>query len=339
MAGLRDDSRPMVVWSAGREYLAFVDGPGLETVLARRNSDQLRLARERAFLGERDPSADPGSGGMSDVPHSCDLSLLCGYLWVRCKHRACLEDIIRHFSCSRCTRVVSPDVVVECDWERAGRYLFRSRPASLTGALEGVRVLVAGRDTRLRSWTSHYPPLPPLDVPPFEGRFAGLHGAAVVAPDGGAILLLGDRESGKSTSAVDLVEHADCQLLTDETVFLHRRTLLAEPFPIAIGIRRSADQPGKDLVPASEAVRSVSARPALVARVIILNPVAARTRLVRLGEADALRELLRHHVDVGLDLNESLITLLRLASEAELSRFDYGSYDDLLRLRGLLFPS
>jgi serine kinase of HPr protein (carbohydrate metabolism regulator) len=53
-------------------------------------------------------------------------------------------------------------------------------------------------------------------------------------------LFVGERKSGKSTLAVDFVNQAGCQLLTDEIVYLHRRTLLVGPFPIAVGVKPPA---------------------------------------------------------------------------------------------------
>lgn len=238
---------------------------------------------------------------MSDFPHDCSLDQLGGRLWVRCKHRACLDGVLGRFAWSRSERVMTPDVIVECDWETAGRYLFEPRPRLMTGALEGVRVLVAKQGTRFKPWMSPHPPLPPLDVPPFAGRFVGLRGAAVVTPDGHKTLLLGEGGGATLDAAFELVERAGGRLLADGAVFLHRRTQLVEPF--LTGRKRPGVNPGEDS--GGDAARPVAGRPGMLTRVVVLSPGGASgVGLELLGEADAMRELLKHQLDIGADAEE-----------------------------------
>jgi hypothetical protein len=340
--------KPFFVFVPEQEYMALVNETGLVEVMKRKCGHDLRLDAQAMHAVSGMPLTGVAASGAPEVkgseipeyPNVCFLDLLGAHVWVRCKHRQCLEDVLRHFSCNQSVRKMTPDVIVECDWERADRALFRSRPASSSTLLDGIRVQVTGHDTEARPWASLYPPLPPFDVPPFKRSFVGLHSAAVVASNGEATLLVGSRGSGKSTLAIDLVNHSSCALLTDETVFLHRRTLLVEPFPIAIGVKTSASDRQKKLVPASDLVRSIARRPALVARIVILSPGNIKDyRLEHLSEAEGVRELLTHHLDVGADADEAIVTILQLATQAEMFRFRYGSYNDLFALPELLFPN
>lgn len=86
-----------------------------------------------------------------------ELALLGGRILVRFEHERCRDDVLRHFSCSIAAPGPSPDVIVECDWERADRYLFRARPDELaTIPLAGVRVQGRG-DRSPRLWLSTQP--------------------------------------------------------------------------------------------------------------------------------------------------------------------------------------
>jgi hypothetical protein len=228
---------------------------------------------------------------------------------------------------------MTPDVIVECDWQTADRYLFEPRPRPLSGALEGVRVLVAKQGTRFKPWTSPYPPLPPLDVPPFTGRFVGLRGAVAVTADGHGTLLVGEDEGATLAAAVSLVEGADGRLLADEAALIHRRTQLVEPF-----LTRSKWPGGTQRTDSPEdAASSVAASPGLLTRAVVLTADDAGTSgLERLGEAAAIRELLKHQLEIGTDADETVVTLLRLALTIETSRFRYNSRDDLPALHAAL---
>src|SRR6202035_5849646 len=126
----------------------------------------------------------------------CLLEILGGYILVTCAYQDCAKGIADYFSAHICTRLVTPDVIVECDWLKASRYLFRARPADCPPTLEGIHVtaLYGQREP----WRSIYPPLPPLTVAPFARRFLALHGAALVSSEGAALLILGDRGGGKT---------------------------------------------------------------------------------------------------------------------------------------------
>ena len=156
-------------------------------------------------------------------------------------------------------------------------------------------------------------------------------------PDGGALLILGERGGGKTTLAVDLVNYGNYALLTDETAFIHIRTLLVEPFGIPLGFRSSTIEDSKRLVPAIKAVRTIAKRPAWVTQVVILERAnISEPRLTVLSAADALRSMLPHHLDASAAQDEALLTLGRLASEAKTYRFTHGGYGHLPALRSML---
>jgi len=267
--------------------------------------------------------------------HSCSIEILGGYILIKCAHEKCAQEIAQYFSPHICTRLVTPDVVVECDWEKASRYLFRARPADAPPRLDGVHVTTLYG--RREPWLSSYPPLPPLTLPPFAGRFLALHGAALVSPGGGALLILGERGAGKTTLAADLVNSGGYALLTDETAFIHMRTLLVEPFGIPLGFLGSVVDGPKSLVPAIEAVRMIAKRPAWVTQVVILERGQVNEpRLTALSGPEVLRSMLPHHLDASAGQDEALLTLARLAFQAETYRFTHAGYEHLPALRPML---
>ncbi|MDQ3802531.1 MAG: hypothetical protein M3416_01555 [Acidobacteriota bacterium] len=266
------------------------------------------------------------------------LSLLGAHILVRCRHKSCLDGIALHFSPHITEKNCTPDVTVDCDWEEAGRYLFRTRPGEKTGVpLDGVKVHHQGNLSET-DWIPLSPPLPPFDLPPFRDRFVGLHAAAVKSPGGRGALLIGERGSGKSTLAMKLASERGCEFLTDEVVCIHRRTLIVEPFAIAVGLKRDPADPGtgKLLVAADKLVPAVARAPAQVSYTIFLSPRAGGTPpgppvLERVAPHVVFRNLLAHHLDVGSSMDESLVTLLNMAENTAGAQLSYQTFEDLLR--------
>jgi hypothetical protein len=93
----------------------------------------------------------------------------------------------------------------------------------------------------------------------------------------------------------------------------------------------------KGLIPAQEIVKSIAVHQAAATRVIILAPSDTGGReLVPLSEAAAMRELLKHYLDLGADTDELMISLLRMATSTEIFQFRYRAYEDLFALREML---
>lgn len=318
------------------------------------------------------PAADPGADSAA-YPYRVSLELLGGQLLVRCRYRRCRDGIAEYFSAAVRERPWrTPDVIVDCDWEQAGRYLFRARPDYRDRVLPGVRVHVAGR-LATSDWNSREAPIPPMSVDPFLGRFVGLHAGAVVTPAGSALVYLGDKASGKTTTTVRLVNDYGCALLTDEAAFVHRRTRIVEPFPRSLGVAdeydRSVDQPATDAAPlagesfrdagaamaagvdreatgrapkvprpATVVCREVAAEPAPIGCLGFLTPVPEMTGAVvePISPTEAVRLMPANQFDVSVSADEGMVTLLTLARRVPAVRCRYGSYQDLLKVAGLL---
>jgi hypothetical protein len=271
------------------------------------------------------------------------LRLLGLDILVRCTHPETARQVGAYFSsASLPTPVRSPDCVVECDWPQAGRYLFRARPAMAPELLEGVRVQFPG-DPRPLPWRGHQPPIPPIGSAILRDRFIGLHAAACMHPSGKVVVFAGDRRSGKTTTAVHLTTRYGWTLLTDETVFLARRTRIIEPFARSIGLAARIDQaanrpPEKLFVPAEEVVSRIAGEPAVASHLVLLEPDAGSgpPRLEPIRPTEALTALLPHHLDVGTSADESLVTLMQFTENCPAALFRYPAPEDLLALPALL---
>lgn len=246
---------------------------------------------------------------------------------VRCSSTECANDIRRFFGPLAEPPWRSPDLVIECSWKRADRYLFRARPADAEPTLAGISVTCADGT---HTWKSHHPPILPMSCPPLAGRFLGLHAAAVQAPAPrrGVLLAAGVRGTGKTTLALKLVNEHGWSLLTDETAFVHVRTQLVEPFPRPVGYRSTREEP-KRFDPADVACRSIARSAGLIDVVVVLVLGSGSPTLARLSEGDAMRHLLDHRVEVSGDVSEGVTTLAQLVRAAPVYRLTFEEYRDL----------
>lgn len=309
------NSNEVFVYDGESEYLARVPLRLAEQAAAQVGSASVSLQHALRATAPAVPIQVPA------YPHSLSLELLGACLLVRCRHAVCLDGIRRQFSAAVGTVFSTPDVIVDCEWEQADRHLFRARPSSSAGQpLLGVAIMLPGSE-RSRPWRFASPPLPPLAVPPFRDRFVGLHAAAVVLPEGGAVVLAGERGTGKSTAALSLVNEFGCSLLTDETVFIHRRTILVEPFAQAIGVWQAGKKVTVAAVDVCERIVDVSAP--IIGVMVLDRQADTKPGLRPISPAGALRELLRHHLDVGATADEAMVTLVRLAQSVPALRFHW----------------
>ncbi len=267
----------------------------------------------------------------SDSHLELQLALLGGRILVRFAHKRCRDEVARYFSCSHDRSGTSPDVIVECDWVRGDRHLFRARPVDQEGLpLEGVRVWPAGEE-HPREWLSAQPPLPPLPEAPFKDRYIALHAATLRRPDGGGITIVGVRNSGKTSSALHLGLREGFEFLADETTFIHLRTAVAEPFPQSVGIWR--DDGRKDPIPAAEIFPRVGYRPVLIDKLAVLTLDMETSALVEdLTPADAFQCLLPHTRDASASLEEEIVTLDHVARSVKAVRIRYHDRTDLPQL-------
>ena len=266
---------------------------------------------------------------MNTSPYHQTFFLLGCYILVRCKYQSCLKGITDYFSNSVCEPWCTPDVIIDCDWQEPDRYLFRSRPEKDGIPLKGVRVHTP-KNIANEDWSFSSPPMPPFIVEPFRNRFVGLHGASVKVSDNKCLIIIGHQGSGKTTSSVELVNNYGCQLLTDETVLIHKRTRLVEPFPRAIGIKSSKNS-NKVALPASTVCSQISSIPALATHIIFLEPNSGNQSndFSLIKPSETLKKFLYHHLDVGCNPEDATVTLFHLAREIVAASFRYNSYEDL----------
>lgn len=307
------------------EYLARVDDSVARLVHLSSSMGSLRDT-----LGRLSRTTRPESEPVVQPRHVVSLRLLGVRVDVWCVHEKCANVIQRFYSAS----VVppghsSPEVLVSCDWEDAGRYLFRSRPDDAEGVpLAGVSVQTLRSEKH--EWTSVLPPIPALASWPFKDRFVALHAAAVRTASGEAVLIAGGRGAGKSTTALALSDRIGVDVLCDETAFVHCRTIMVEPFPHAVGVW----QGGRKLqVPITDVCRRICYDTVPVGRIVFLNQSAGGSgKAYQVPRSDALRELLLHHRDAGASMGDSMQTLLGLLARSDAWSVSYSDPKEITDL-------
>lgn len=317
------------------EYLARVDEhiarqlPDAAAVMGSARAEAGSLRTVLADLAQRPDTKPPSVGPTIRPPSVVSLSLLGVRVDVRCTHAACAAGIRAFYSASTVPGALSsPEVVIWCNWEGPGRYLFRSRPDDCAGVpLEGVFVQTL-RSAR-EPWTWTLPPVPPLASWPFRDRFAALHAAMVRTATGEGVLIAGDRESGKSTTALLASERLGAHVLCDETALIHCRTTLVEPFPHSVGVWRNGR---KVQTPITDVCTRIAREAAPINRMLFLKPGASASRVSRRSRSDALRELLPHHREAGASIGDAMQTLLHLAARTESWSIEYADHHELVDL-------
>lgn len=271
--------------------------------------------------------------GASEEPRALWLALLGTRILLRCLSAECCQGIRDHFHPHQVPDLWrTPDFIIECDWPRVGRYLFRARPeVEAQEPLVGVRVRGLGQPTATE-WRGAFPPLPPFSLPPLRDKFVGLHAACVAMDSGSVLVLVGPRGAGKTTLATRLVNDVGGQLLADEMTCIHTRSMVVAPFAMAMGVTTlGADgRTRKDPVAADRVVNRIATKAHSITGGIILNPQAVGAPYLRLlSQARAFRLLLSQHLDLGTDLGECLTTLADLTMEVPFLELTYAGYDQI----------
>ncbi|MEG9883341.1 MAG: hypothetical protein V6Z86_01740 [Hyphomicrobiales bacterium] len=107
------------------------------------------------------------------------------------------------------------------------RYLFRCQPP---GRCQDLGVDIRNWGGRWAKWRHPDPVLLPYCLPQLRDRYSALHGGCVFNPDTGrATLLLGERESGKTTVSLHLCQRSGWRLLSDETSAIENWSKMAWP--------------------------------------------------------------------------------------------------------------
>lgn len=222
----------------------------------------------------------------------------------------------------------SPDILIECDWPEMNRSFIRSRPSDLDPVLRGVRVR-SREHPQGTEWRSTDPPFPPIGLAPFKDRFVRLHSGAVAADSGRSLLVLGESGDGKSTVCGHLVTEYGFRLLTDEDVFLHRRTRMVEPFPVRPGQWKSdSDQPSEDQLFRPELVSTTAGT---VSAVLLLRRTSdASDRPRPTDTRTAMWGLLESQRPGGSAHGEAVATLAELSRSVPVYEMAGGHYSGLL---------
>lgn len=252
-------------------------------------------------------------------------------LEVCCVHERCYSELLEFMGSmvlsakARCT----PDWRLHISLEAFDRYLHRERPAEFEGTpLDGVKYARPGEPTYV-DWTSRLPPLVPFHHSANQGRFVGLHAACLNIEGLGCIVLPGDRGAGKTTISTLLCRDHYAALLTDESTFLHRRTKIVEPLALAMGIHTLGPDHSKDLVAAHRVCGSLALTPAPVASICLLARSDDGSSVSKVSEAEALRSLIRHQLDVGCSWGEAIATLAPLCTEVPAYRIAWAKFEDI----------
>lgn len=222
----------------------------------------------------------------------------------------------------------SPDVIIECDWPRMRRVFIRSRTTG-ERELDGVRIF-SEEHPNGAPWASLDPPFPPVQLAPFRDRFVRLHAAGVVSPQGTGLAVLGESGHGKSTVSFHLVREHGYTLLSDEDLFLHRRSFLAEPFAVgAAALWRELRHAGASGHAAWTGV--VAQHPVAIQQVIVLNPEHPEgTSPARISPEDCFRALLAARRRSGSGDTEDIATVALIARSLPAAQMRGADYHALL---------
>lgn len=149
---------------------------------------------------------------------------------VRCRYRNVHEEVQKYYLSHQLDHLwCSPDVVVTIDLPEVDRFLFRTRPTSMLPQYEGIRA-TDSEGVHYDPWPFYEPPLPPMSLPPFSGKFTCLHAAAIEISPGKAVVVVGNRGDGKSTTVLNMMKYPNAKILSDENTVIRNRSLVIEPF-------------------------------------------------------------------------------------------------------------
>lgn len=187
-----------------------------------------------------------------------------------------VDQVESAFAGARSNLRNSPDILVELTPDVDVHRLHRS--------IQGDRTGVFMRPSYEDPWQpglGTVPVVPPLQLPPFAGRFCSLHAALLAMPQGN-VVVCGRRRSGKTTTATLLRRLGMATVLSDELV-------LVDPAGDACGValpireRSATGRVSYPLEPTEEGARLLA-----VDRVVVLTPADGEEgtrRIMDLSEA------------------------------------------------------
>lgn len=218
----------------------------------------------------------------------------------------------------------SPDFIIEYPAARLEREFIRTWKLAEPRD-EGTRIYSVDHPDGL-AWNSLDPPFPPVSLNPMKDRFIRLHGAAAVNPAGHGLLILGESGAGKTTVSGQLIADHGYTLLTDEDVFLWRRSTLVHPY-------LNAAPPWKHdgaRLPYSDLNGRAATAPAMISRIVVLSPAIPPDVLEPLSPRQVLRVLMESQRPGGSAPIEGVLTMTGLARAAPSVAVHGGDYKALL---------
>lgn len=324
----KGSEQSIVIWSAERNRLVGISGTMFNLLASRNFNGEKSLQEMFQPVAEKKPH-DKKNGLI--YRYSINLQTLGCSILLRCKYKKCFIDFSRFLSNFITAAFCSPDVIIDCDWENFHKSFYVHRSANKSGEpLKGLKVHHSA-SISANDWSFAAPPFPPIELYPLKDQFVGLHAAMVRTGNEKGLLILGPSGTGKTSSSIELCNNFGCSLLSDDLSYIRKRSLLAEPFCIPIGLRKNG-LPKKGIIPASEACRNISDRPVLISHIVVLERWENHeTKIEEIGAYETLHILLAHHQDVGCNMDESIVTLLNIASSAKACKLSFPHYDALIK--------
>lgn len=238
-------------------------------------------------------------------------------LEVRCRSRACAEQVGQFLGPMATEAWTTPDWIVECSSDEPPPGLFQARSWT-AGPLEGVRVRFA-KGGGYVAWRGADAALLPLSFEPLANRFVALHGGLVAIDNQYCVALVGSRASGKTSLALQLTNrHSGCSFLGDERIFLLRRTRIAQPLPLSVGLR--VGNGARAWYRADEIANRVDLVPHQVTHVVLLDGWSSGEVVCGIDSLEAFRSLQDHRRYGGSTSDEETVTLARFCRWAAFSR-------------------
>lgn len=257
-----------------------------------------------------------------------DLKILGVFIQIRAKFNKFIEGVRDYYSSSVIIEPwSSPDIVIYCEWTESSPFLYRARPINTGTVLEGIFIQEAGEEPY--AWASLNPPLPPMETNIFRNKFIGLHSAVVSWKNGLCALLIGHRESGKSTLSYELAKNNKAYFLSDENALIHCRTKLVEPFarPLHIWSKQADGKLSKSPIPITEVKGINLGSECLVTHLVFLNKIdESSVNVTSMSEYEAFKKLIPHNLDFGSETEESLISLMHLVKNTECIELTYAGF-------------
>lgn len=251
------------------------------------------------------------------------------------KHADCAMGVARYYESSVLKEAGrTPDVLVEVDWPAADKYLFRARPVVDDGSiLGGVRFREFGDDA-MRPWISRFQPLPPFNGRIMSNRWVGLHAGTAFLPDGGAVLVVGERGAGKSTFVTEFCRSGTVAFGGDESCVLVAGTRIAVPFPHAISLVDPNNVTGQKSYHSARTVFPAIAQSAATVKKIIFMHRANEgpASETAMAKSRAFTQLVAAHRDIGTPAHVGLGTLYDLLGSTDVRQVRWHDVGELQEL-------